>query len=369
MSQITEVTCVDELDRYQLLWKALQGQTPGATFFHSVHCLKSFWQHFESEQRLRVLFVHVAGEPIGILPLVQRSRVTRFGSAEVLTYPWAERGICYGPLGPNPAATLVAAMRYLSDRRDWDLLDLRWIPVEFDRGRTQLAMDFAGMRGAQMTSKTTSVIDLDGTWHSYIQCRETALQERLQCAPATAESESLSYERYRPGGSMFADDNPRWELFDECLELLDRCPQTSINKTNEQADEDPFQRHIHRLAARAGSLDMNLLRCNGRLMAMAYGYYQDGILHVMQIKVDPRFSSLDPSTLLLASMVRDSFHRGDRRLDLAAVASNINQFWQTSTVTRERCTYYSLASPRGQLMRLQRWLRTARRDRIAECAG
>ena len=108
MSHVEEINDIFQLEGYRLLWNALLPQTRNATFFQSFDWLKVYWEHFGVGQRLRVLVVCSEGRPIGILPLVVRREKSRVGPIRVLTYPLHDWGTFYGPIGPNPTATLIA---------------------------------------------------------------------------------------------------------------------------------------------------------------------------------------------------------------------------------------------------------------------
>ncbi len=128
MTRVVEINDLESLAGYRLLWNMLLQQTPVASFFQSLDWLEAYWRHFGHDQRLRVLVVHAAGDPVGILPLVVRREPMRLGSVRVLTYPLHDWGSFYGPIGPNPTATLIAGLGHVRrTRADWDLLDLRWV--------------------------------------------------------------------------------------------------------------------------------------------------------------------------------------------------------------------------------------------------
>jgi len=128
MAKITEIRSLDQLDSLRLVWRSLLQQTPNATFFQSLDWLEVFWRHHGADQQLRVLVVSSGSEVIGILPLTVVTESTGVGSVRFLTYPLQDWGSFFGPIGPNPTATLMAAMRYLNTApRDWDVLDLRWV--------------------------------------------------------------------------------------------------------------------------------------------------------------------------------------------------------------------------------------------------
>ncbi|MGY8770287.1 MAG: hypothetical protein ACKVH8_17865 [Pirellulales bacterium] len=142
MPEVIEIRDIEDLDAYCFQWKSLFSQTRSASIFQTYDWLKAYWKHFGEDQQLRVLIVSSRGSIIGILPLVVRREQTRLGSLRVLTYPLADWGSFFGPVGPNPTATLLAGMQYISQtKRDWDLLDLRWVDdSQVDHDRSSIAM-------------------------------------------------------------------------------------------------------------------------------------------------------------------------------------------------------------------------------------
>ena len=115
MAEVTEIRSIDDLDSYQLVWQSLLLKTRDATFFQSLDWLKVYWRHFGEDKQLRVLIISSAGETIGIVPLVVVTEPTRVGPVRFLTYPLHDWGSFYGPIGPNPTASLMAAMRHLRE--------------------------------------------------------------------------------------------------------------------------------------------------------------------------------------------------------------------------------------------------------------
>ena len=132
-------------------------------FFQSLDWLETYWRHFAGEQRLRVLVVLDDGRPLGILPLVVVPETTKMGTVRVLTYPMAGWGSYYGPIGPQPAATLAAGLAHIgATPRDWCLLDLRWINREkIDRRRTERAMQFVGLPAREAVWSQTALVEFE----------------------------------------------------------------------------------------------------------------------------------------------------------------------------------------------------------------
>src|SRR5262245_39294013 len=106
MTEVVEINDIEQLAEYRLLWNSLFPATPHASFFLTYDWLEACWRHFGSTQKLKVLIPYAAGKPLGILPLCVRSEQYRVGTVRVLTYPMDNWGTWYGPIGPNPSATM-----------------------------------------------------------------------------------------------------------------------------------------------------------------------------------------------------------------------------------------------------------------------
>src|SRR5487761_702804 len=264
---VTEITDPAELSSYRLLWKSLLAKTPGATFFQSLDWLEPDLRHHRQHQKLRVLVVRAGDEAVGIVPLVVRTQRTRLGPAQVLTYPLDHWGVFYGPIGPQPAATLTAALQYLRSRpRDWQMLALRWVHRDgSDRGRTRRAMRFVGWR---------------------------PLEEIDQRGPA---------------------GDPRWDLIEACLQVARKSWQAGVDKgtTLSHGSVESYLRDGREAAARAGGLDLNLLLLDGRPAAFAYNYHYRGHTYGLRMGYDATVSRDGAGTVLMRRMLADGFERGD----------------------------------------------------------
>src|SRR5438309_5138649 len=113
MIGIREINEIESLDGCRARWDELLGETAGASFFQSLEWLESYWRHFGSAQRLRVLVAERADQIVGIVPLAVRREPTRVGPLSVLTYPLHDWGTFYAPVGPDPAAVLTAALQHV----------------------------------------------------------------------------------------------------------------------------------------------------------------------------------------------------------------------------------------------------------------
>jgi hypothetical protein len=275
-------------------------------------------------------------------------------------------GVFYGPLGAQPAATLTAVLRFLrSQPRDWDLLDLRWVNTrEIDRGRTPVALEAAGFPCRASVWRTTACVDFTGNWEEYLATRTEKFRSSLRRAEsAAARAGHLEFERYRPAGARFGDGDPRWDLLDDCLTVASRSWQGSseTGTTLCHSTVSPFFQDLFAVAARAGGLDVNLLRLDGQPIAFTLNLHAGGNIAGLRMGFDPEWSALSPGRLLLARSFADSFRRGDRRLDLGSESMPFKLGWLTQTIDSYRYTHFPWASWRSQLLRMKHWLRPASR--------
>jgi len=166
MLDVHEINDINDLNGFRPAWWQLLAETADASFFHSLQWLECYWKHFGAGQKLRVLVVTDRQRPVGILPLVVRQETTRVGRVRVLNYPLHDWATFYGPIGPDPAATLTAGLQHIRRTpRDWDVLDLRWIDADGgDLGRTERAMTAAGFRSCRQIWERTSLAELPDTW-------------------------------------------------------------------------------------------------------------------------------------------------------------------------------------------------------------
>ncbi len=255
MLLIEEINEIDALASLRPAWDQLLAATPAATFFQSLDWLEVFWRHYGHRGRLRALVAHDDDGPIGILPLwVHRPR-TRLGRLRTLTYPLLDWGTFHGPIGPNPTATLLAALGHLKrSRRDWDVLELHWTRASQDRDRTPRAMAASGLAPVAAPERRVAMIDLTGSWASYWAGRASRWRNNVRRSEKIlGRLGAIDYFRHRPGSQAAGDGDPRSELFDKCLEIAAQSWQgdSASGNTLSHGEVAPFLRDAHLAAARA----------------------------------------------------------------------------------------------------------------------
>jgi CelD/BcsL family acetyltransferase involved in cellulose biosynthesis len=251
-------------------------------------------------------------------------------------------------------------MRHLAQTpRDWDLLDLRWVDAERrDRHRTQRAMQWAGFQGIERAWKKCAQIEISGTWDDYLATRTSRFRNDLRRhIKKSVNLGGLRYEHHRPRSRSLGDGDPRWDLYDACVEVAERSWQgrSSTGNTLNHGNVSGLFRVAHSLAAKHGMLDMHLLLKGERPIAFAYNYHHDGCVLGLRTGYDPEFAHAGVGKVVLARAFQTCFERGDRIIDLGADYLEAKNAWLTRVVHSYRCSHYPLSSPRTQLLRLKHW--------------
>ncbi len=366
MADVIEIGSLEELESYRLVWDSLLPQTPRASFFHTYDWFATYWKHFGHERKMRVLVIRASGTTIGIVPLcVQRERY-QVGNLRVLTYPLSDWGSWYGPIGPNQSASMFMALRHIRDTsRDWDMLDLRWVPAErSDGSSTNRALRAAGWNPEKSVYQESSVIRMTDTdWDSYFagRSKKWRSETRRQLRALQRDSE-VKFLRHRPAGAACGDNDPRWDLFDECLDVSRNSWQAQSKSGNTLCHEhvEPFLRDCHGVAAKLGMLDVGLLKIDGQPAAFQYNYCYDGTISGLRMGYDRHFSRQGLGNVVLNYTLEDSFNRNDRQLELGVGDYPFKQRLRTDVDSSYRFTCYPRLALRAQGVRLTRWLKGRR---------
>ena len=300
----------------------------------------------------------------------------RLGSMRVLGYPLAGWGSFYGPVGPRPAETLAAGLDHIHEtNRDWDLLDLRWIDPAIDVGETPRAMQVVGFPADSQVWHESAQIELAQDWDEYWHTRKSHWRSNVRrCRRLLERRGTVEYVRYRPGGNqssnqssgtLVAAADPRWDLYDSCVELADRSWQgsTTSGTTMSHSSIRDYLRATHLAATEAGAVDLNLLTVDNQPAAFAYNYHYRGSVYGLRSGYHPDFAHEGPGNVLMAIMIEDSCRRGDRMIDLGPNYLECKRHWFTRLHPAWHYTHFNPLKPRAQALRLKRivkrWLKLA----------
>lgn len=358
--RVLEINTPEGLLPYRFVWRGLFAETRQASFFQTYEWFTCYWRHYGDRQRMRVLVIFRDDVAVGVVPLVIRTESTKAGPVRVLTYPLHDWGSFYGPLGPQPTAALLMAFRHIADtERDWDIFDLRWLDQSgSDHGRTESAMTLAGMSPAAALWKDTALVEMPRGWQAYWASRKSHWRTNCRRNERRLEEHGeVRLVRYRPLGSAAGDDDPRWYLFEQCVELAKRSWQGDVADGTTLSHEQivGFLRDAHAEAVRLGMLDVCVLEVNGEAVAFAYNYHHDDQVFGLRMGHDRDERYEGAGTVLMMHMLRDSAERGDTLVDLGPEYLECKRNWLTRLAASGRATYYPPAALRAQVLRLKRW--------------
>lgn len=361
MTDVVEINDIESLRSYHLAWTALHADTPRASYFQTFEWLENYWRHNAEGQTLRVLIVRCEGRPIGIVPLIERVEPSRLGPIRVLTYPLDDWSAWFGPIGVNQTATLAIAMKHLAaGPRTWDVFVPRWTAHDTtDRGRTEHAMRLAGIPANVEDHAVTSILEMDrfDDWEAYLASRAAKTRQEVRRQRRKLEREhTVEFIRHRPDSLRCGDGDPRWDLYEQCLDIAKRswqADQTDGNTLCHGSVADLLA-DAHESAARLGMLDMSLLLIDGKPAAYYYAYHCNGEVLGLRTGFDPDLPG-GAGSVLLARLIEDSFARGDRRLDLGVGPETYKRRLRTTVETSSRLTHISTGSWRPRALQAARW--------------
>ena len=360
---------VDELHDWSAVaslrddWNRLYAQTPGASFLQSFDWLETYWRFFGEGQSLRVLVVRDEKQVAGIVPLTLIAEPSKLGAARVLTYPMAYWGTYYGPVGPQPRASLAAALEHLSNaRRDWDLFDLRFAPpAAADPADTLAVMTESGFAPVPRIVDHTSLIDLPNSFDAYLESRGRRWRTHYgRWLRRVRERGDLRYVRYVPrgvgiAGSVVADADPRWELYDDCESVARRSWQGSSTTGTTLTHDSirPFLRAMHDVACRCGAADVNLLYLDDRPLAFFYAYRRADTLFGLRTGFDAALSKDGVGNVMYMHVLQDSIARGDKLIDLGPGSLKAKEPLRTRLEPIYRLPHANTTSWRGLAWRVK----------------
>ncbi len=302
MTTVREINDLRELAGCRPLWNALLAQTAGASFFHSLEWLETYWTHFGKDCRLRVLVVSRGSRVVGILPLVVRTERRRIGAVRVLTYPLDHWGSFYGPIGPHTRATMLAGLSHVrGSARDWDFIELPWVDATgCDQGRTRSALKHAGLGVLDERWQPSALVDLtaNGGWQTYWASRTSRWRNNVRRSEKKlAQQGDVKYVRYRPTGLTGGQCDPRWDWYEQCERIARASWQGDSDNGTTLTHEAirPFLRDCHRVAAAAGALDLNLLLVDEEPVAFNYAYHYAGYVFGLRTGYDAAAGAAAPA--------------------------------------------------------------------------
>ncbi|HID23690.1 MAG TPA: GNAT family N-acetyltransferase [Planctomycetaceae bacterium] len=169
-------------------------------------------------------------------------------------------------------------------------------------------------------------------------------------------STRVSFERWRPSGSLQGDTDRRWPLLEACFGFSHRPAEHSALAPRRAA----LLRDVHPAAVDDGLVDLSTLKAGGTLLSFAYGFHHDGVVELVHVGLAPG-ATPEAIPVLLGRLIRDSFERGDQQIIFGPLCVAAGAGWGNATRFSFRYTHFAPAGACAQVLRLnhcmRRWLR------------
>ena len=284
------------------LWHSLWSRTPRASFRQTPEYLEA--AQSSRYDRWRFLIVSAWQRPIGIVPLRERTVRRAFRSLRVLSM-----ADCPGPVGPHPAITLAAAVRYLEEQDDsWDMLEFSEVvatgdePTCLPRALNSHRITFQSSPGELLG------LELPATFGQFWADRDAAARQRWRDLEARrSRYRDEQFIRFRPGGAFHGDTDREWEFLDQ-LKVIVRAQDGTPHAARSRELFDRL-RDTHAQAVDAASADVVLWLQGSKPAAFAYNFHCQSRVETALLLADPTIPHA--TDRLIGMMLQDEIARGD----------------------------------------------------------
>lgn len=335
-------------------WNHLAQGTRGRDVFLRHEWFDSAWQWRKDEFcSLRIALISRGAQLVGICPLVLQA--TKYGGLpvrrlEFLSVPDTQFCdlICDGA---DAAAVCRAIATALSARaREWDVLDLRYLPED------AAAAGLAGQHGAPGSTvceraawDANAYIDLTESWEAFYGRRSRSLKK----------ANNLAANRLRKAGAL----ELRWvqsphvtpdqvdSLLEELVAVSARSWKAETGLTLDNARPGAFIRRLTHHANEQGWLSIWCLRLDGKLAAMEYQLVCGDEVFALRADFDQALDTISPGSYLSVQLLQQLFASGLQRYWLGPGRNPYKARWSEQSDTLLCVSAYS-RTVRGRALRL-----------------
>jgi CelD/BcsL family acetyltransferase involved in cellulose biosynthesis len=326
---VHRVTSWDEFQGLASDWAELTGQSGCNTPFMSHDWFSCCWLAAEKDSCSEIAVVQDAGgERVGFVPL--RHRRTHLHGLPVrrLTLMEAPDTPFNDVLAAGDVRLVIRALLgHLEDRSDWDVLELRRLPIASPTLKALQAELDGRLRWRQVGTLASPYLAIDGTWEAYYEARSQRFKKTVRNSQNRLERlGAVSIEEHRS-----VDVNG--ELFAEMIDLTARSwkAEHGVAIATMPRMREFFQ-ELTRCASIRGWLSLWLLRLDGRLIAMEYQLQAGGVVNALRADYDMAHAAASPGSVLSFVIARTLFQRGGiQEYDMGPGLNEYKLRWATGS--------------------------------------
>lgn len=319
----------EELQTLKAPWEDLLRSYPIATTFSTPEWLISWWQTLGKAQRLLVLgFFDQPSRLSALAPLTITTM--RVGSAAPLvllrllgdgTYDSDNLDLPVRPGFEHEFAT--DFLNYLdSQRRRWDLCDLRTLPAESPGVDAVLRLLQKNKWTSAVNERPASAIPLPDTWDEYL-ARLSSEDRKNLTRYARRLEKRYAVNMYRCTSE---------EQLQPCLEALFRLHQARWTAAGEPGsfgsrERRDFYSELSRMLLQRDLLDMWVLALDGEIASVQFAFRHGRTVFQLQEGNDPERASDRVGFVLRGHVIRELIDQGIRTYDFLGGPLGYKERW------------------------------------------
>jgi CelD/BcsL family acetyltransferase involved in cellulose biosynthesis len=351
--RVTTVTTDAGFGSLKTAWNVMASGSAVPSIFLSHEWFDAAWAWRRLDSTLLLHVVRRGEAVIGILPLVQaHGRRHRARRLELLTVPDTQLSDLIAASG-DLVQVAEALAEELSDRRDWDVLDLSYLSAH---SASILAFCPAvakrGLRLSESDSGLNRFISLNGTWVDYYSKRSRRLKKANNLvANRLKKAGNVRVEWLRPDT---CDDSQFGRAVDAAIDISGRSWKRLTGNSLDQPGPRAFILRLSEAARELGWLSIWLMHLDARPVAMEYQLIDGGNVHALRSDFTEGLEEISPGSYLFRHLLQSSYGQGFDRYYMGPGDNSYKLRWTDQGEPLRRVIVYN-RTLRGRLA----WLRDA----------
>lgn len=314
-------------------WNRLALQMAAPTVFCTWEWIYSWWEHFgtNGRRKLLILLIFSEGELVGILPLFRYWAVLKNKclSGRILSYCSAndlyvdQLDIICAP--EHAQMNMDSVCEFLrTEYRDWDLLELPLVTSEsmLARSITESLIQLGNFGAELSPASVAPFISLSGgTFEEYFLRKfDRKRRHNLRNNWRRVEDKEVKYE----SPEQQAELERLSQLFS--LHRLRKNKIRMISTFGGQRIEEFHKALLPRIREQ-GWLWLRFLQTDTGIIAGAYGFSIGGRILFYQSGLDPAWDKLSPGTMLIYRSLQEAFMNGNSEYNFLRGNESYKYFW------------------------------------------
>ncbi len=311
-------------DEYLQRWRQITASRPFAEPFYQPE-----WFHagFETHARYKPRYLVSAWEGDnlrGILPLMYDNQISRGIPARVFrSMSWIHScrfDLIHDGVAPQQSAEYM--WKAFLDNKDWDVLEFLDVPSNGALNYLIAAALDDDFHVFVWPTRKSPALNLPNGGDPYAHCpREwRRFRNRIKSKKRKlSEAGDLTF-----GAEL---DRPQ-RSFEEFVRLESKGWK---GKNGSSIDSNPTVLHFYHSLMRGfsskGAFLPYALRLNGRIIAMHFGIYLNGIYYTPKVAYDESYSKFSPGQVLMYEVISDLVDRGARKIDFLGPIAPWKSVW------------------------------------------